>query len=161
MPPKELTAEDKAELANLALALAHSPDRAVVAELVRKYGAKDPRIAPFVNSFADVVPGQQPNPQPDPKKKIVTEGELDERFAAEEGKRRLAAEKRNGELVRELIVSGRVTGVQDLSDGGLGVALGVSCGRTGRSSGAIGSVALAGVDLPPGWAGTTLPGRSD
>ena len=109
MPPKELTAEDKAELANLALALAHSPDRAVVAELVRKYGAKDPRIAPFVNSFADVVPGQNPTP-PDPKKKVVTESDLDERFAAEEGKRRLAAEKRNKETVREeLIESGRFT----------------------------------------------------
>ena len=35
----------------------------------------------------------------------------------------LAAEKRNGHFVRGLIVSGRVSAVHDLSDGGLGVAL--------------------------------------
>ena len=35
----------------------------------------------------------------------------------------LEAEKRNGELVAALIAAGRVTGVQDLSDGGLAVAL--------------------------------------
>ena len=35
----------------------------------------------------------------------------------------LAAEQRNGELVAALIAAGRVTAVQDLSDGGLAVAL--------------------------------------
>ncbi|MFC7398582.1 phosphoribosylformylglycinamidine synthase subunit PurL [Chelatococcus sp. GCM10030263] len=35
----------------------------------------------------------------------------------------LAAERRNGDFVRGLIVAGRVTGVHDLSDGGLAVAL--------------------------------------
>ncbi len=35
----------------------------------------------------------------------------------------LAAERRNGECVGRLIAAGRVTGVQDLSDGGLAVAL--------------------------------------
>jgi len=35
----------------------------------------------------------------------------------------LAAERRNGEFVAGLIADGRVTGVQDLSDGGLAVAL--------------------------------------
>ena len=35
----------------------------------------------------------------------------------------LDAERRNGEFVRELIVSGRVGAVHDLADGGLGVAL--------------------------------------
>jgi phosphoribosylformylglycinamidine synthase II len=35
----------------------------------------------------------------------------------------LVAEKRNGDFVRELILSGRVTACHDLSDGGLGLAL--------------------------------------
>ncbi|WP_424360562.1 AIR synthase-related protein [Methylocystis parvus] len=35
----------------------------------------------------------------------------------------LAAERRNGEFVRELVLSGRVTAAHDLSDGGLAVAL--------------------------------------
>ncbi len=39
----------------------------------------------------------------------------------------LAAEKRNGDFVRGLIRSGRVTACHDLSDGGLGVALAEMC----------------------------------
>ena len=56
----------------------------------------------------------------------------------------LAAERRNGEFVAGLIAAGRVTGVQDLSDGGLAVAL----AEMAMAGGVGATVALPGPETP-------------
>ena len=100
----KLTPQEQAELADLAVALAHNPEtRGVVAEAVRKIGAKDKRVAGFVASFDDVNPAM-PKVADDPKKKPLPAGDLDERFAAEEGKRRVASDKAQRAATRQMLL---------------------------------------------------------
>ena len=113
MPDKngKLTAQEQAELADLAIALAHNPEtRGDVAALVRK-AAADKRVAGFVSSFDDVKPATpKTQPEPDPKLKPLTQADLDTRLAEDEGKRRTAREQEAQTAERQtLLESGRFT----------------------------------------------------
>ncbi|MGJ0505085.1 MAG: phosphoribosylformylglycinamidine synthase subunit PurL [Methylocystis sp.] len=63
----------------------------------------------------------------------------------------LAAERRNGDLVRELILSGRVSAAHDLSDGGLAVAL--------AEMALAGDIGAEIMDLPSGLSHAALFGE--
>lgn len=101
----KLTAAEQAELADLVLALGHNPKtRRDVAKLVRAH-ADDPRVKKFVASFSDVSDSPA-----DPKAAPITRGDLDDRLAEDEGRRREAAAKRDREQSRQrLVESGRFT----------------------------------------------------
>jgi hypothetical protein len=107
-----LTPAEQADLANLMLALGLNPKaRKDVAKLVRQH-ADDPRVKKFVDQFKDVTDDPAPvDPKPvDPKDKPLTQAQLDERFAEEEGKRREREAKAQRESSRQrLVESGRFT----------------------------------------------------
>lgn len=104
----DLTPAQQAELADLMLALGHSPKgRKQIAQLVREH-ADNPKIAQFIPNFSD-IPADDPPPA-DPKLKPLTQADLDAQFEAREGRRRAASEKQlQTEARQELLDSGRFT----------------------------------------------------
>lgn len=113
MPPRRLTAEQQAQLADLALTLAHGnpASRKAFAATVRE-AAKDPSLAPHVQPFLDDLKDTI-DPVPavvDPKTRPLTQADLDARLQEDEGKRRTARENEAQQQQRQtLIDSGRFT----------------------------------------------------
>ena len=107
MPPAPLTDAQKAELADLMLALGHNPkSRKEVAKLIRAH-ADDPRVKAFVPSFADV---KDDPAAADPDDRPMTRKELKAALAEDEGVRREESEKRERAGQRQrLVESGRFT----------------------------------------------------